>query len=82
MTSIANSVVTIQTSPQSVPSPPSWLGELTVFAHFLKQRGIGAWFAGWWIPQQQVWPASDSPAERDCSRGSRFSGHDAFGVDA
>jgi hypothetical protein len=67
MTSIANSVVTIQASPQSVPSPPSWLGELTVFAHFLKQ---------------QVWPGSDSPAERDCSCGSRFSGHDAFGVDA
>jgi len=27
MTSIANSVLTIQTSAQSVPSPPSWFGE-------------------------------------------------------
>jgi len=28
MTSIASSPVTIQTSPQSVPSTPSWFGEL------------------------------------------------------
>ena len=40
MTSIANSVVTIQTSPQVVPSPPAWFGELTVIAHFLQQQGV------------------------------------------
>jgi hypothetical protein len=40
MTSIANSVLTIQTSAQSVPSPPSWFGELTAIAHFLKQQGV------------------------------------------
>jgi hypothetical protein len=40
MTSIANSVVTIQTSPQEVPSPPAWFGELTVIAHFLQQQGV------------------------------------------
>jgi hypothetical protein len=40
MTSIANSIVTIQTSPQMVPSPPAWFGELTVMAHFLRQQGM------------------------------------------
>jgi hypothetical protein len=40
MTSIANSVVTIQTSAQVVPSPPAWFGELTVIAHFLQQQGV------------------------------------------
>src|SRR5215470_9923285 len=40
MTSIANSVVTIQTSPQGVPSPPAWFGELTVMAHFLNQQAV------------------------------------------
>ncbi len=40
MTSIANSVVTIQTSPQEVHSPPAWFGELTVIAHFLQQQGV------------------------------------------
>ena len=42
MTSIANSVVTIQTSPQGVPSPPTWFGELTVIVHFLQQQGVVA----------------------------------------
>jgi hypothetical protein len=40
MTSIANPVVRIQTSPQSVFSPPAWFGELTVMAHFLNQQGV------------------------------------------
>ena len=40
MTSIANSVGTHQTSPQEVPSPPAWFGELTVIAHFLQQQGV------------------------------------------
>jgi hypothetical protein len=40
MTSIANSVGTHQTSPQGVPSPPAWFGELTVIAHFLQQQGV------------------------------------------
>jgi hypothetical protein len=32
---MAPSNVEIQTSPQSVPSTPSWLGEITVIAHYL-----------------------------------------------
>jgi hypothetical protein len=33
MTSIADSTVTIQTSSQSVPSTPSWFGQVTIIAH-------------------------------------------------
>ena len=40
MTSIADSPVTIQTSPQSVPSTPSWLGEVTLIAHYLRHQDI------------------------------------------
>ena len=40
MTSIANAVVTIQTSAQVVPSPPDWFGERTVIGHFLQQLGM------------------------------------------
>src|SRR5579864_7379445 len=40
MTSIANSVVAIQTSPQAIPSPPAWFGELTMIARFLQQQGV------------------------------------------
>jgi hypothetical protein len=40
MTSIANSIVSIQTSPQSVFSTPEWFGELTVMAHFLTQQEV------------------------------------------
>ena len=40
MTSIASSPVTIQTSPQSVPSTPSWFGEMTVIAHYLRHQGV------------------------------------------
>jgi hypothetical protein len=40
MTSIADSAVSIQTSSQSVPSPPSWLGEVTLIAHHLSRQGV------------------------------------------
>jgi hypothetical protein len=40
MRSIASSAVTIQTSPQSVPSTPSWLGEVAVMAHYLSHLGL------------------------------------------
>jgi hypothetical protein len=40
MGSIASSAVSIQTSPQSVPSTPSWLGEVTVVAHYLSSLGL------------------------------------------
>jgi len=35
MSSIAPSAVSIQTSPQSVPSIPPWFGEVTIIAHYL-----------------------------------------------
>lgn len=40
MSSIAHSPVNIQTSSESVPSTPSWFGEVTVIAHCLKQQGV------------------------------------------
>jgi hypothetical protein len=40
MTSIASSMVQIQTSPQSVPSTPSWLGEITLIVHHLQRQGV------------------------------------------
>jgi len=40
MSSIASSAVTIQTSPQSVPSTPSWLGEVAVMAHYLSHLAL------------------------------------------
>ena len=40
MTSIASSAVSIQTSPQSVPSTPSWFGEVAVVAHYLTRLGL------------------------------------------
>jgi hypothetical protein len=40
MTSIASAAVSIQTSPQSVPSTPSWFGEVAVVAHFLTRLGL------------------------------------------
>src|SRR5437899_2700724 len=42
MTSIADSAVTIQTSSQSVPSTPAWLGEVTLIAHHLHRQGVFA----------------------------------------
>jgi hypothetical protein len=40
MTCTADSQVSIQTSPQSVPSTPDWFGEVTVIAHYLRHLGI------------------------------------------
>jgi hypothetical protein len=40
MTSMASSAVSIQTSPQSVPSTPSWLGEAAIMAHYLTRLGL------------------------------------------
>jgi hypothetical protein len=40
MSSIASSAVNIQTSPQSVPSTPSWLGEVAVVAHYMESLGL------------------------------------------
>ena len=37
---MASSKVEIQTSPESVPSMPSWMGELTVVTHYLTQLGL------------------------------------------
>jgi len=40
LTSIANSPLNIQTCSQTMPSTPSWFGEVTVIAHFLKRQGV------------------------------------------
>jgi hypothetical protein len=40
MTSIADGSVSIQTSPEPVPSTPSWFGEVTVMAAYLRKLGI------------------------------------------
>lgn len=40
MATLASSPVTIQTSAESLPSTPSWFGEVTVIAHFLKRQGV------------------------------------------
>jgi hypothetical protein len=40
MTSIADSAVTIQTAPQSIPSMPSWLGEVTLLACHLSRQDL------------------------------------------
>jgi len=45
MTTIPYSAVTIQTSPQSVPSMPSWTGEVALVAHYLKKEGVLATIA-------------------------------------
>src|SRR6266700_1534203 len=37
---ISASAVTIQTSPEAVPSTPSWFGEVTVIAHYLRHLGV------------------------------------------
>src|SRR2546421_8072592 len=43
MSSIADTAVVIQSSEQSVPSTPSWFGEGTLIAHYLKRLGgVGA----------------------------------------
>jgi hypothetical protein len=40
MTSIADGSVIIQTSSESVPSPPSWFGEVTLIAAYLRKQGV------------------------------------------
>lgn len=40
MRSIASSGVQIQTFPQSVPSTPSWLGEIILIVHHLHHQGV------------------------------------------
>src|SRR6266851_862543 len=40
MTSIADGSVIIQTSSESVPSPPSWFGEVVLLAAHLRKHGI------------------------------------------
>jgi hypothetical protein len=40
MTSMAPSPVQIQTSPESVPCSPSWLGEVALIGHYLRQLGL------------------------------------------
>jgi hypothetical protein len=40
MTSIADSSVIIQTSSESVPSPPCWLGEVVLIVHHLRKLGV------------------------------------------
>ncbi len=36
----SGSHVSIQTSPQSVPSTPPWFGEVAIMAHSLKRSGL------------------------------------------
>jgi hypothetical protein len=40
MTSMTQSTVTIQVTPISVPSTPSWLGEVAAFAQVLSHLGL------------------------------------------
>jgi hypothetical protein len=40
MVSFGNSEVSIQTSPQPNPSTPSWFGEVTVIASYLRHKGL------------------------------------------
>jgi hypothetical protein len=40
MTSIADSSVIIQTSSESVPSTPCWLGEVVLIVEHLRKQGV------------------------------------------
>jgi hypothetical protein len=40
MSSIADSAIHIQTFSQSIPSTPSWFGEVTIMAHYLRRIGV------------------------------------------
>src|SRR5437764_14339295 len=40
MTSIADSSVIIQTSSESVPSMPSWFGEVALIIPYLRKQGV------------------------------------------
>jgi len=42
MNSITDGSVSIQTTPQSVPSTPGWLGEVTLAARYLRKQGVFA----------------------------------------
>src|SRR6266446_9826736 len=40
MTNIADEAVIIQASSESVPSPPSWLGEVALIVGYLRKQGV------------------------------------------
>jgi hypothetical protein len=40
MTSITDGAVIIQTSAESVPSTPSWVGEVTLLARYLRKHHV------------------------------------------
>jgi hypothetical protein len=40
MNSIADSAVIVQTSSRSVPSPPSWFGEVALIVEHLRKQGV------------------------------------------
>lgn len=40
MSSIADGAVSIQTSSESVPAPPSWLGEVTLIVGYLRKHDV------------------------------------------
>jgi hypothetical protein len=40
MSSIADGAVSIQTSSESVPAPPSWFGEVTLIVGYLRQHNV------------------------------------------
>src|SRR2546428_2279289 len=40
MTSIADGSVIIQTTSRSVPSPPSWFGEVALIVEHLRKQGV------------------------------------------
>lgn len=40
MSRIVEAQVSIQTSPQPVPSPPSWFGEVVLVVTYLKKQGV------------------------------------------
>lgn len=40
MISITDGSVHIQTSPESVPSTPSWFGEVALMAAYLRKQGV------------------------------------------
>jgi len=46
MTSIADGSVRIQTSSESVPSPPSWFGEVVLMAAHLRKHDVLTKIAG------------------------------------
>ncbi len=69
MSSIAPAVVSIQTSPESVPSTPSWLGEVAIMGHYLARLGLleemaeHVRFARQRLGISGLWSLPDSPEE-------------------